>query len=90
MWKYKNQLPANLNLLNEIPEFQEEGPRKLMAEFFQMWGVPRIETPAYTEYNVLFGEMYGALMTGDDAREVAEDYAKRMDDAATKYAGWNE
>jgi fructooligosaccharide transport system substrate-binding protein len=90
MWKYKNQLPANLNLLNVIPEFQEEGPRKLMGEFFQLWGKPRIETPAYTEYNVLFGEMYGALMTGDDASEVAKDYAQRMDDAASKYAGWNE
>jgi hypothetical protein len=39
---------------------------------------------------VLFGEMYGALMAGDDARDVAEDYAQRMDDAAAKYAGWNE
>jgi multiple sugar transport system substrate-binding protein len=90
MWKYKNQLPANLNLYNEIPEFQEEGPRKLMVDFFLEYGMPRIETPAYTEYNVLFGEMYGALMAGDDVTEVAQEYAKRMDEAAQKYAGWNE
>ena len=90
MWKYKNQLPANLNLYNELPEFQEEGPRKLMVDFFLEYGVPRLETPAYTEYNVLFGEMYGALMAGDDVTEVAQEYAKRMDEAAQKYSGWNE
>jgi len=88
MWKYKNQLPANVNLYNVIPEFQEEGPRKLMTEFFLQYGVPRIETPAYTEYNVLFGDMYGAMMAGDDVTEVAQEYAKRMDEATAKYAGW--
>jgi hypothetical protein len=34
--------------------------------------------------------MYGALMAGDDVTEVAQEYAKRMDEAAQKYAGWNE
>jgi hypothetical protein len=58
------------------------------VEFFLENGMPRIETPAYTEYNVLFGEMYGAMMAGDDVTEVAKEYAGRMDEAAAKYAGW--
>ena len=88
IWNYKNQMPANLALFNSIEEFTEEGnPRALMADFFQEYGVPRIETVAYTEYNTLFGQFFTDLMSGEeDVQGLTTEYAELMDEAASKYA----
>lgn len=90
IWKYKNQLPANINLYNSIDEFKDpSNPRSVMANFFTKYGIPRIETPAYTEYNALFGEFWKTLMAGEtDIQGLATEYAGLMDEAASKYAGW--
>ena len=87
VWKYKNQLPANVNLFNSIEEFTDsENPRSLMADFFEAYGVPRVESVAYTEYNTLFGEFWSALMAGEeDLQALATEYAGLMDEAAAKY-----
>ena len=92
IWKYKNQLPANVNLYNSIDEFTDpENPRSLMAEFFLEYGAPRIETPAYTEYNSLFTEFWTSLMAGEeDVQGLATEYAELMQEAAAKYAGWQD
>jgi fructooligosaccharide transport system substrate-binding protein len=90
IWKYKSQLPANLNLLNTLPDFQEVPARRLMADFFQQYGMPRIETPAYTEYNALFTEYFQSLMAQDNVEELTQEYALLMEAAAARYRGWNE
>jgi len=92
MWKYKNQLPANVNLYNTIDEFKDpENPRNLMAKFFTAYGAPRIETPAYTEYNALFSQFWTSLMAGEeDVAGLATEYAQLMEEAAAKYAGWKD
>jgi ABC-type glycerol-3-phosphate transport system substrate-binding protein len=88
IWDYKNQMPANLALFNSIDEFSEDGnPRALMADFFQEYGAPRIETVAYTEYNTLFGQFFTDLMSGEeDVQALTTEYAELMDEAALKYA----
>lgn len=90
IWKYKSQLPANVNLLNELPDFTDVPERKLMKDFMLEHGAPRIESPAYTEYNALFTEFYTSLISGEDAEALAHEYAQLMDQAAAKYEGWNE
>ncbi len=85
MFKYKNQLPANVKLLAELPDFKSY-PRDLTVEIFNKYGKPRIETPAYTEYNALFSEYYGSLVAGSNVPDLTHDYAKRMEEAAAKYA----
>ena len=57
-----------------------------MAEFFLEYGAPRIETPAYTEYNALFTEFWTSLMAGEeDVQGLATEYAELMEEAAAKY-----
>lgn len=92
IWKYKNQLPANINLYNTIDEFTDpENPRSLMADFFTKYGVPRIVTPAYTEYNALFSQFYTSLMAGEeDVQALTTEYAELMEEAAAKYEGWRD
>lgn len=87
IWKYKNQLPANVNLYNTIDEFTDPAnPRSLMASFFTKYGAPRIETVAYTEYNALFTQFWGSLLAGEeDVQALATEYAGLMDEAAAKY-----
>jgi ABC-type glycerol-3-phosphate transport system substrate-binding protein len=87
IWKYKNQLPANVNLYNTIDEFTDPAnPRSLMADFFNKYGAPRIESPAYTEYNALFTQFWGSLLAGEeDIQALATEYAGLMDEAAAKY-----
>jgi len=90
IWKYKSQLPANVNLLNELPDFTDVPERALMRDFMLEHGAPRIESPAYTEYNALFTEFYTSLISGEEAGPLAQEYAQLMDQAAAKYEGWNE
>lgn len=84
IWKYKNQFPANLNLLSDLEEFQTY-PRELMADFFVDYGEPRIKSVAYTEYNALFSEFYQSLVSGGDVESLTHDYAQLMEEAAQKY-----
>jgi multiple sugar transport system substrate-binding protein len=91
IWKYKNQLPANINLYNTIDEFSDpDNPRRLMANFFQEYGVSRITTPGYTEFNTLFSEFFQALLAGEeDVAGLTQEYAQLMEAATAKYEGWD-
>ena len=84
IWKYKNQMPSNVKLLDSLPEYKQ-APRSLMADFFKKYGVPRIESPAYTEYNALFGQFYQSVVSGGNVDQLTKDYAKQMEAAAAKY-----
>ena len=85
IWKYKNQFPANVKFTAGLQDFKSY-PRNLTVEIFTKYGKPRIETPLYTEYNALFSEFYGALVSGGTVPDLAKQYAQRMEDAAAKYA----
>jgi len=85
IWKYKNQLPANVKFLATLQDFKSY-PRDLTVQIFTKYGKPRIETPAYTEYNALFSEFYGSLVSGGNVTDLAHQYAQKMEDAAAKYA----
>jgi fructooligosaccharide transport system substrate-binding protein len=89
IWKYKSQLPANVNLLNTLPDYKDVPARKLMKDFMLQYGRPRIMSPGYTEYNSLFSEFYKTLISGEDAEKLAHEYAGLMDEATAKYKGWN-
>lgn len=84
LFEFRNQEPANVNLFNNLPEFQE-APRSYIKDMFVEYGAPRIESPAYTEYNALFTEFYQALMSGGDAEALAQEYAQLMEAAAASY-----
>lgn len=88
IWKYKSQLPANVNLLNTLPDFQDVPERAMMRDFMVEYGQPRRQTPAYTEYNALWSEFYNSLVTGSNVEELVAEYTDLMEESAAKYAGW--
>jgi multiple sugar transport system substrate-binding protein len=85
---FLQQMPANVNVLNSLPDWQEY-PRSFILEFFNQYGRPRIKTPAYTAFDTLYQEFYFSLITGGDAEQLANEYAQLMEDAASQYEGWN-
>jgi hypothetical protein len=76
--------------LNTLPDFTDVPEREMMRDLMIEHGAPRIESPAYTEYNALWTEFYGSLIAGEDAESLAHEYAGLMDEAAAKYEGWNQ
>ena len=72
-----------------MPEYNEY-PQSLFKQGMVEFGIPRIQTPGYTEYQALFAEMAMNIQQGADVAEQAHDYAQRMEQALAKYKGWNE
>jgi multiple sugar transport system substrate-binding protein len=83
------QLPANAELLNTLPDYQQN-PRKLLADQFKAAGIPRIQTVGFTEYNGLMIEFVGNLVAGTniDIQQLATALAKRSDSLTAKYKDW--
>ena len=85
------QLPARIDLLNTLPEYNEY-PQQLFNEGLQTIGIPRIQTPGYTEYQQYFGEMAQdiAQAEGVDVAALVKQTAIEMEGALAKYEGWQE
>ncbi len=85
------QLPARVELLNTLPEYNKY-PQQLFNEGLQTIGEPRIQTPGYTEYQQVFGELMQNVAQGgnSDIKTLVEGAATRMEEALKKYEGWNE
>jgi ABC-type glycerol-3-phosphate transport system substrate-binding protein len=83
------QLPAHLEVLNTLPDYQQN-PRKLLADQFKAAGQPRIQTVGFTEYNGLMIELVGNLVAGQnlDVQQLATALAKRADSLTAKYKDW--
>jgi ABC-type glycerol-3-phosphate transport system substrate-binding protein len=83
------QLPANVQVLNTVPDYQQN-PRKLVADQFKAAGQPRIVTVGFTEYNGLMIEFVGNLVAGTDidVQQLATALAKRSDSLTAKYKDW--
>jgi fructooligosaccharide transport system substrate-binding protein len=85
------QLPARVDLLNTLPEYNEY-PQQLFNEGLQTIGVPRIQTPGYTEYQQYFGEMMQDIAQAEnvDVAALVHETAVQMEQALAKYEGWQE
>ena len=85
------QLPARVDLLNSLPEYNEY-PQQLFHEGLQTIGIPRIQTPGYTEYQQIFAEMMQDISQGEgvEVDSLVHDAAIQMEQALAKYKGWNE
>jgi ABC-type glycerol-3-phosphate transport system substrate-binding protein len=83
------QLPAHLEVLNTLPDYQQN-PRKLLAEQFKAAGMPRIQTVGFTEYNGLMIELVSNLVAGQnlDVQQLMTALAKRADSLTAKYKDW--
>ncbi len=83
------QLPAHVELLNTLPDYQQN-PRKLVAEQFKAAGAPRIVTVGFTEYNGLMIEFVGNLVAGQNlnVQQLATALARRADGLTAKYKDW--
>jgi fructooligosaccharide transport system substrate-binding protein len=85
------QLPARVELLNTLPEYNEY-PQQLFNEGLQTIGIPRIQTPGYTEYQQYFGEMAQDIAQAEnvDVAALVHETAVQMEQALAKYEGWQE
>lgn len=83
------QLPAHLELLNELPEYNTY-PQSLIKQGFEAFGIPRIQTPGYTEYQQVFAEVAINIAAGADVAQQMQDGAKQIEQLVAKYKGWNE
>ncbi|MBI3961009.1 MAG: extracellular solute-binding protein [Chloroflexi bacterium] len=83
------QLPARLDLLNELSEYNSY-PQSLIKQGFEQFGIPRIQTPGYTEYQQVFAEITQNIAAGADVAQQMTDGAKQIEQLVAKYKGWNE
>ena len=92
IWYDNNrQLPARVELLNTLPEYNEY-PQQLFNEGLQTIGIPRIQTPGYTEYQQIFAELAQDITQGEgvEVASLVQDAAIQMEQALAKYEGWQE
>ena len=85
------QLPARFELLNTLPEYNEY-PQQLFAEGLNSIGIPRIQTPGYTEYQQIFAELAQDVSQGEgvEVAPLVQEAALQMEQALAKYEGWQE
>jgi len=87
-YRHTRQLPAHMELLNELPEYTEY-PQKLFADGLIKFGIPRVQTPGYTEYQQVAAEVFADVALGGDVAELMHEGAERIEKALKKYEGWN-
>jgi ABC-type glycerol-3-phosphate transport system substrate-binding protein len=85
-YSINRQLPANVNIFSELPEYNEGGAQYMWLQAMQSIGRPRVQTPCYTEYNQLFGEMGLNIQKGADVESEMKSAAQLMDGVCSKYA----
>ena len=85
------QLPARIELLNTLPEYNEY-PQQLFADGLNTIGMPRIQTPGYTEYQQIFAELMQNISQGQgvEVEPLVHDAAVQMEQALAKYKGWQD
>lgn len=89
-YKHMRQLPANPALFNELPEYKEGGDQRMWVDAMNTAGIPRIQTPGYTEYQQLFAEAVVNISQGADPASELTAAAKRIEGLVAKYTGWNQ
>lgn len=89
-YKHVRQLPSNIGLFNELPEYAEDGDQRMWLDAMNSFGIPRIQTPGYTEYQQVFAEAATNILQGADPAQQLEAAATRIEGLVSKYSGWNE
>ena len=89
-YKHVRQLPANVALFNELPEYQAGGDQAIWVEAMNEIGIPRIQTPGYTEYHQMFAEAAINIAQGADSAEQMQAAARRIEGLVAKYWGWKD
>ncbi|MGQ0572353.1 MAG: extracellular solute-binding protein [Armatimonadota bacterium] len=84
------QLPANLEIYNQLSEYRSGGQQELFFEGMTRIGVPRVQTPGYQEYFQFFLEMATNISTGANVRQEMEAAVRRIEAALRRYRGWNQ
>jgi len=87
-YKHVRQLPANISLLNTLPEYRPGGKQTIWIEAMNKIGAPRIQTPGYTEYQQVFAEVTLNIMAGANVAEQMKAGAQRIQGLLAKYKGW--
>lgn len=82
------QFPANLELLQELPEYKAGGAKALFPEIAAYNGTIRIETPGYSEFNAIHNKVATDIAKGANVAERMKAGALEMDAQMAKYAGW--
>lgn len=89
-YNHLRQLPANVGLFNELPEYAEDGQQRMWLDAMNKFGIPRIQTPGYTEYQQMFAEAASNIALGADPQEQLSAAAARVEGLVAKYTGWNQ
>jgi len=89
-YNHLRQLPANVGLFNELPEYAEDGQQRMWLDAMNAFGIPRIQTPGYTEYQQMFAEAATNISQGADPQEQLGAAAARIEGLVAKYTGWNQ
>jgi hypothetical protein len=87
-YKHVRQLPANVALLNTLPEYKPGASQAIWVEAMNKTGVPRIQTPGYTEYQQVFAEVALNIIAGANVAEQKKAGAQRAQQLVAKYKGW--
>ena len=87
-YKHLRQLPANVALLNTLPEYKPGASQAIWVEAMNKIGVPRIQTPGYTEYQQVFAEVSLNIIAGANVAEQMKAGAARAQQLVAKYKGW--
>ena len=89
-WELNRQLPARIDLLNTLPEYTKP-PQQLFAQASQKIGVPRIQTPGYTEYQQVFNAfLTDVAQTDAPIDQLVADAVSKIEAAVAKYKGWDQ
>jgi len=85
------QLPARFDLINTLPEYTGN-PQKMFSDGLIEIGEPRIQTPCYTEYQQFTAELLQNLGQGTDVdvEDLVKTTTANIEQACTKYAGWDQ
>ena len=87
-YNHVRQVPANVNLLNSLPEYKAGGRQNIWFEAMNKVGVPRIQTPGYTEYQQVFAEVALNIIAGANVTGQMKTGAQRIQGLVAKYKGW--
>jgi fructooligosaccharide transport system substrate-binding protein len=89
-WELNRQLPARIDLLNSLPEYTKP-PQQLFAQAAQKIGMPRIQTPGYTEYQQVFNAfLTDVAQTDAPIDQLVTDAVSKVEAAVAKYKGWDQ
>ncbi len=78
------QLPPRKSIFESVDSYKNY-PQKLFADSLMKWGVPRPQTPAYSEYENFMFQMLKDIILGADVKAAVADTVKKVNEVLKKY-----